>query len=189
MLAAGASRRMGGSTNKLLLEIEGEPMVRGAVRRAVAAGLDPVMVVTGCEAERVEGALVGLPCSFVRSPDPMGPMSASLHAGLRALDDAVLAAVIVLGDMVHVTPAMMGVLAAAVRRGEARLAVSRYGPELALAPPVGFGRELWPELLACTGDGCGRTVAAAHLDEAVTFDWPATALHDVDTRADYDALR
>jgi molybdenum cofactor cytidylyltransferase len=180
---------MGGPSSKLLLEIGGEPMVRRAARRAAEAGLDPVVVVTGYDAARVEAALEGLPCALVRSPDPTGPTSGSVHSALRALDDSVCAAVIVLGDMVHTTTTMVSALAAAVRGGGTRVAVSRYGPERVLAPPVGFGRELWPELLACTGDGCGRMVAAQHLDEAVTFDWPSTALHDVDTPADYDALR
>ena len=35
VLAAGASRRMG--RNKMLLELEGEPLVRRAARRALAA--------------------------------------------------------------------------------------------------------------------------------------------------------
>lgn len=39
VLAAGASRRMG--KDKLLLLLEGEPLVRRACRRALAAGLDP----------------------------------------------------------------------------------------------------------------------------------------------------
>src|SRR4051794_13364080 len=50
VLAAGASTRLG--RNKLFIELEGESLLRRAVRRVSDAGLDPVVVVLGHEAER-----------------------------------------------------------------------------------------------------------------------------------------
>lgn len=184
ILAAGASRRMG--RTKQLLPVEGEPMVRRAARRAIAAGLSPVVVVLGHDAERVRAALAGLTVSFATSPDPTGPTSASLHAGLRALDETVPATVVLLADMVHVTETMLRSLVERSRSRGAALEVSRYGE--VLAPPLLFPRARWPELLAWHGEGCGKAVVRAHLDEASVHDWPAAALLDVDTPADYDAL-
>jgi molybdenum cofactor cytidylyltransferase len=185
ILAAGASRRMG--RTKQLLPVEGEPMVRRAARRALDAGLSPVVVVLGHDAESVRAALDGLPVTFTTSPDPTGPTSASLHAGLRALGDEVGATMVLLADMVHVSEAMLRTLAEGARSGGAPLEVSRYGD--VHAPPLLFQRALWPELLAWHGEGCGKAVVRAHLAEAALHDWPATALHDVDTLADYDAIR
>ena len=54
VLAAGSSTRMG--QNKLLLALEGETLVRRAVRAAAGAGLDPVIVVLGHQAERLDEA-------------------------------------------------------------------------------------------------------------------------------------
>ena len=105
MLAAGESRRMG--TNKLLLRLAGEPLVRRACRRALAAGLHPLIVVLGHEPERVREALTGLDCRFVVNPAVGGPMSSSLHRGLEGLPTDVEAAVIMLADMVHVTEDMV----------------------------------------------------------------------------------
>jgi len=51
LLAAGRSTRMGGP-NKLLLEFDGEPMVRRALRTLQAVPLDPIMVVLGPAARR-----------------------------------------------------------------------------------------------------------------------------------------
>lgn len=188
VLAAGASRRMGKATNKLVLEVDGEPMIRRVVRRALAAGLDPVVVVLGHEPERVRKALHGLECTYAVNPDTKGPTSGSLHAGLRALDESIAAAVVMLGDMVLVTTDMMRALPRAVGGTDAPLAVSRYGTEGVTAPPMLFRRELWPELLAWTGDGPGKAVVSAHRDDAVWVDWPAHALRDVDTPADFQAL-
>lgn len=184
ILAAGASRRMG--SNKLLLPVDGEPMVRRAVRRALAAGLSPVVVVLGHESARVRAALDGLAVSFAESPDPTGPTSASLHAGLRALGPAPRAAVVLLADMVHVTEGMLRTLAESSSEGGAPLEVSRYGD--VHAPPLLFTRGLWPELLAWHGEGCGKAVVRAHLAEAHVHDWPEALLRDVDTPADYEAL-
>lgn len=188
VLAAGASRRMGPSTNKLLLEVDGEPMVRRAVRRAIDAGLGPVVVVLGHDPQRMRAALRGLACVFVENPDYAGPTSGSLHAALRAVDASVPAAIVMLADMVFVTTAMIRAVVDGWEASAAPLVLSRFGPDSVLAPPLLFRRELWPELLAWTGEGCGKAVAMAHLDEAVILDWPADALRDIDTPADYQAI-
>lgn len=183
VLAAGASRRMG--RNKLLLPVEGEPMVRRSVRRVGDAGCAPVVVVTGHDAEAVRTALAGLEVAFAASPDPTGPTSASLHAGLRTLPDSVDAALVMLADMVRVSTPMLRALVD--EASSAPLNVSRYGE--VYAPPLVFSRALWPELLAWHGEGCGKAVVRAHEAEARVHDWPEDALHDVDTPADYEALR
>jgi molybdenum cofactor cytidylyltransferase len=185
VLAAGASTRMG--RNKLLLPVEGEAMVHRTVRRVRDAGCDPIVVVTGHEAELVRAALAPLEVSFAASPDPTGPTSASLHAGLRALPDDVDAALVMLADMVHVTTPMLTALVRGLGEGAEPLGVSRYGD--VLAPPLVFRRALWPELLAWQGEGCGKAVVRAHQAEARMHEWPVAALQDVDTPEDYEAVR
>ena len=188
ILAAGASRRMGKTVNKLLLDVDDEPMVRRTARRALEAGLSSVVVVLGYESARVREALVGLDCQFAVNHDPSGPASASLHAGLRALGPGVPAAVVMLSDMVHVTSEMVRAVVDAADGTSAPLVVSRYGEDLVPAPPLLFRRALWPELCAWNGEGCGKAVVQAHRDEAVWLDWPADLLRDVDTPADYEDL-
>ena len=185
VLAAGASRRMGPGRNKMLLELEGEPLARRAARRALAAGLTPVVVVLGHEADRVRETLGGLACDCVVNPDFAGPTSGSLHAGLRRLG-AVDAAVVLLGDMVRVSEEMLARLAAVGRDDDAPLVVSRYGD--VTAPPLLFRDTLFPELLAWTGEGCGKTVVQRHRERATFLDWPADRLADVDTPDDFQRL-
>ncbi len=172
----------------MLLPVEGEPMVRRIVARALDAGLAPVLVVVGADSAAVREALLGLDCVFVESDDPSGPTSASLHAGIRELgpEARVDAALVLLADMVHVTSTMIRALVAAARKGQAPLEVSRYGD--VFAPPLLFRRTLWSELLEYRGDGCGKSVVLAHRDEAGIHEWPAADLQDVDTPADYEAL-
>ena len=181
ILAAGASSRMG--RNKMLLQLEGESLIRRAARRALAAGLSPVVVVIGHEPERIRAELKDLPVEFAVNSDYTGPTSGSLHQGLNTLGSDVGAAVVMLGDMVRVTLETLAMLVAAARGTEAPLVVSRYGD--VTAPPLLFRRALFPELLAWTGEGCGKTVVKAHSHEAMYVDRPVALLADVDTPEDY----
>ncbi len=183
ILAAGASRRMG--QNKMLLQLDGESLVRRAARRALGAGLSPVVVVVGHEADRLRAELKDLPVEFAVNSDYTGPTSGSLHQGLNALGSEVDAVVVMLGDMVRVTAETLAMLIAAARGTDAPLVVSRYGD--VTAPPLLFRRALFGELLAWTGEGCGKAVVQAHKHEAMYVDRPVTLLTDVDTPEDFAA--
>jgi molybdenum cofactor cytidylyltransferase len=183
ILAAGASRRMG--KNKMLLELDGESLIRRAAKRALAAGLSPLVVVVGHEADRLRAELKDLPLVFAVNPAYTGPTSGSLHQGLNALGSEVDAVVVMLGDMVRVTTETLAMLIAAARGTEAPLVVSRYGD--VTAPPLLFRRALFGELLAWTGEGCGKAVVQAHKHEAMYVDRPAALLVDVDTPEDFAA--
>jgi molybdenum cofactor cytidylyltransferase len=185
ILAAGASRRMG--RNKMLLPLDGEPLVRRAARRAKAAGCSPVIVVIGNEAEQVRAALDGVACTCVENPEFTGPTTSSLHIGLRQLPDDVTAVVVILADMVHVTDAMLRTMLETARTSEAPLVVSQYGE--AIAPPLLFRRPLFAELLEWHGEGAGKQVVQRHRAEAAIVDWPSAALVDVDTPEDWARLR
>ena len=125
-------------------------------------------------------------CEFVVNRLFTGPTSGSLHAGLDALDASVDATIVLLADMVRVSTPMLIALIASARVSDSPLCVSRYGD--VLAPPLLFRRALWPELLAWHGEGCGKAVVKAHLNEALMHDWPEDSLRDIDTPDDYQQL-
>src|ERR1700709_1073488 len=66
LLAAGTSSRMG--SNKMLFELEGESVLRRAARQALAAGLSPLVVVLGHEADKAKREIEGLPCQWTLNP-------------------------------------------------------------------------------------------------------------------------
>lgn len=98
LLAAGTSSRYG-DVNKLLEPVDGEPMVRRSTATLLEAGLDPVVVVLGHEAERVREALTGLDVTFVHNSEYAAGQATSVRAGVEALPEDVDAAVFALGDM------------------------------------------------------------------------------------------
>ena len=97
LLAAGRSSRMGGP-NKLLVNVDGEPMVRRALRTLQAVPLAPIIVVLGPAAGAVRQALGGLAgwqaCSAPESADHQ----VSVDAGLRALPADLDAILVMLSD-------------------------------------------------------------------------------------------
>lgn len=184
VLAAGSSSRMG--SNKLLIELAGEPIVRRSVRRALEAGLDPVIAVLGFEPERVSAALEGLAVTRVVAPDHATGMHASLHAGITQVPADCSGAVLVLADMPLVTAAMLAAVVARYRRGAEPLVISRYGGTL--APPTLYARALFPALLAVR-DGGGRSVVREHRSEAAVLEWPSALLADLDRAEDVERVR
>ncbi len=185
LLAAGAATRMG--QNKLLLEVEGEALVRRAARRALEAGLDPVIVVLGHEAERVRGALEGLACRAVVATAHARGMNASLAAGVAAVPAEAKAAVVLLADMPRVDAAMIRMVVVRHAETGAPVVASRYGE--VTAPPTLYARAVLPELTGGEGDGRGREVVRRHAGRAAFVPWPAAALLDVDLPEDLARVR
>ena len=184
VLAAGASTRLG--RNKLFLELEGESLLRRAVRRVSNAGLDPVVVVLGYEADRAREELAGLRCVPIVNADYVRGVNSSVRAGIMAVSPAT-AAVVVLADMPFVTTAMIATLVDRYRTSAAPLVISDYGG--VNAPPMLYNRSLFDELMSMQGEGCGKQVVKRHRDEALTVSWPPEGLTDLDLPEDYERVK
>jgi molybdenum cofactor cytidylyltransferase len=186
VLAAGTSTRMG--RNKLFMELEGETIVRRAVRRVSKAGVDPLFVVLGHEAELVKLALEGIRYQPVLNPEYERGVNTSLRAGIHAVSESgARAAVVVLADMPFVTTAMIQALVQKYRDSDAPLVISDY--EGVNAPPMLYDRSLFDELRASEGQGCGKRVVKRHRHEAESALWPVEALTDLDAPEDYERVK
>lgn len=101
VLAAGQSKRMG-PVNKLLMEIDGTPMVQRVVTAVREGGVDDICVVTGFERERIESCLRDQGLKFVFNGSYALGMGSSLAKGAQAIDDEGAAGILVcLGDLPH----------------------------------------------------------------------------------------
>jgi molybdenum cofactor cytidylyltransferase len=184
VLAAGTSSRMG--RNKLFLSLQGQSVLRRAVGTALAAGLDPVLVVLGHEAEKAQAELDGLRCTTVLNADYAKGINTSLRTGIAAVPDRARAALVMLADMPFVTEAMLETLLQRYQDSTSPLVVSTYaGID---APPMLYDRSLFAELRALEGEGCGKTVVKRHRTESLEVAWPATALKDLDVPSDVDEV-
>lgn len=83
ILAAGESTRFGQA--KQLLDWKGQPFVRAIARTALEAGLDPVLVMTGANAEKVEVVVRDLNVTIVKNDEWKSGQGSSIREGVRAL--------------------------------------------------------------------------------------------------------
>jgi molybdenum cofactor cytidylyltransferase len=180
VLAAGRSTRMGGA-NKLTAEIGGKPLVRAVTEQALGSRARPVIVVTGHQHDAVERALGGLPVKFVHNLDYERGLSTSLKAGIAAVPPDIDGAVICLGDMPHVSAALIDSLIEAFdpERG-ALIAVPTVGGKR--GNPVVWSRRFFPDLSELEGDVGARHLIGTYADGVVEV--PVTgvgAVLDIDT--------
>ncbi len=162
VLAAGQSRRMG-PENKLLLPLEGTPMVRTVVGEVLGARVSQVVVVTGHQAPAVGQALDGLAVRIVPNQAFDKGMSTSLRCGLEALPAGVDGAVICLGDMPYVAADHIDRLIAAYEEaGERSIHVASFAGRR--GNPVLWDSWFFDELKRLEGDKGGRLLLRQYAD-------------------------
>jgi molybdenum cofactor cytidylyltransferase len=147
--------------NKLLVDLEGKPLVRHVAEAAGGSAASPIVVVTGNGRENVETVLAGLPISFVDNPDFSKGLSTSLKRGLNTLPEDCDAAIILLGDMPKVGSGLIDKLIAAFNPAEDRAicVATRRGKR---GNPVLWARRFFPEMLAIEGDVGAKQIMGAY---------------------------
>jgi molybdenum cofactor cytidylyltransferase len=185
VLAAGLATRMG--RQKVLLPLDGAPMVLRVVDAALASRAAETVVVVGHEAARVGEVLADRPATVVVNDRFAEGMSTSLQAGLAAVDPSSAAVLIVLGDQPFVTAALLDSL---IERFAAtgRLIV-RPALDGRPANPVLLSAALFPEIRAQHGDIGGREVVERHQGDIslVPVDDPRLVA-DIDSPDDYASV-
>lgn len=179
VLAAGMSRRMG--QNKLTVPLEGKPMVRHTVEAALAAKLDPVIVVTGHDAGAVRRALAGLPVRFIYNDAFASGLSSSLRSGIAAVPPTSDGAMVLLGDMPAVSPELINRLAAAFAPAESRAicVATAHGKR---GHPVVWARRFFSDIAQLEGDAGARGLMARHVAQLCEVEaGDGSPLADIDT--------
>jgi molybdenum cofactor cytidylyltransferase len=180
VLAAGRSSRMG-ALNKLLVGVNGKPMLRHVLDAVLAAGIAPAIVVTGHEHERIAAALQGLSVTLVHNADYARGLSTSLKTGLAAVPDSADAALICLGDMPCVTAGDIRKLIGAFVPHDSRTIVvpTRKGKR---GNPVLWARQFFAEMQGVTGDVGARHLIDAHPESVAEIEMAGDGvLTDIDT--------
>jgi molybdenum cofactor cytidylyltransferase len=194
VLAAGASSRFraagGGESSKLVAQLAGRPLVRHAAEAALASRARPIVVVTGHDRDAVEAALDGLGLQFAHNPGYSEGLASSLRTGIAALPASVSGALVLLGDMPAVTPALIDSLIEAfgARPDALAAAPSARGQR---GNPALLSRALFPAVAELSGDeGARKLLSNAGPRQLITLEAAGVgATLDVDTPDSLAAAR
>jgi len=164
LLAGGPSTRLG--QPKQLVQVGGECLVRRSARLLLSLRPAPLIVVTGCEASRVEAELDGLPLEVVYNRDWAQGMGASINAGARTLPLGPQGVLVAVCDQWRVESADLACLADHWFSDISRICVAVWKEEEALVsgPPVIFPRKLIPELKSMQANRGARQLIDRHVD-------------------------
>ncbi|MEZ5222500.1 MAG: NTP transferase domain-containing protein [Ilumatobacteraceae bacterium] len=187
VLAAGAGSRFRGDRHKLLVDIDGEPLVVRAVAHALEAGVGDVVVVSGATDVPIDpsDARWAGRVSVMANERWAEGQASSLRAGVAVADAVGADAVVVgLGDQPGVTSAAWRAVATAPADQPVVVASydGRRGPH-----PVRLHRSVWP-MLSDTGDDGARTLMRDHPTLVHEVPCPGTAA-DIDTLEDVQRWR
>jgi len=183
VLAAGLARRMG--RQKLLLQLQGKPVVRWAVER-ILPHVEDVVVVTGADDAAIRQALSDLQVRFAVNPRPQDGQGTSIAVGVTALKPWTRAAMIALGDQPRIPEAVVrSLLEAFQTSGKAIVAPVYRGVQ---GTPVLFSSEIFAELRALGGDSGARAVVLARPERVERVAIDLAMPPDVDTPEDYAKL-
>lgn len=183
VLAAGGSKRMGQA--KQLLQWRGKPLVRHTAEIAIAAGLNPVIVVAGAEIEEISAALAGIPAEIVCNQSWRSGVASSIKAAVKELGSHSGAAVFLLADMPEVPVELIQAEVSIFQTEAVKTVVPRINGNR--SNPVLFDRSTFPDLSRLQGDTGGRALFDRY--PLRWLDWTMNhEFTDVDTLEDYTKL-
>ena len=185
LLAAGRSRRMG-RNNKLLLDVDGVPLVRKSAINILNSNVADMTVVTGFDEDKIVDALSDLNVNFVKNVNFREGLSSSLKAALANITPSPSAVSVCLADMPKIQPEYINRL------------IENFDPlmncEICIPTnngkrgnPVLIGSRFFPHIFETSGDYGAKHVMKQHPDKIVEVEIGTSDIHfDIDTQDEYD---
>jgi len=183
ILAAGGSTRFGSA--KQLLDWKGRPFVHAVAMTALEAGLSPVIVVVGANAEQIETVVQDLNVKIVRNENWKTGQASSIREGVRELADSAGACIFLLVDQPQVNTSILRALVEKHAEGLYPVVAPMVLDQR--ANPVLFDQETFSDLMKLEGDVGGRAILHKHRMEYLPWH-DNRLLLDVDTPKQYQRL-
>jgi molybdenum cofactor cytidylyltransferase len=189
LLAAGESTRFG--EPKQLLTLSGRFLIEWALAAALGSNLDHVVLVLGCEHERIRrclGSSTAHPkCEILVNPDYSSGQSTSLQAGLLRIRHDFPSTMFLLGDQPLVDAALINLLLQRYAVSEKPICVPTHRGTR--GNPTLFASRFYPEILKLAGDKGARDIIAAHPDQVLAVKIPDPRVFlDIDRREDIEKI-
>lgn len=190
ILAAGMSKRMG--TPKLLLPLNGAPIIYHSIALALQEKLYPIVIIAGQYIEEIRNVMKDCPeITFLYNPDYQSGIASSLKLGIGALCNQVDAAMIFLGDQPFVHEQVIRSIRTEYEKDKDK-GISIVRPRYAgqQGHPILFDSDLFGHFATIEGDEGGRSIISSHKDYLKLIDFSEHLWGmDIDTPDDYEKIR
>lgn len=183
LLAAGPSSRMGQS--KQLLDIRGTPLIQHSTNVALASGAEHVIVVLGANEQPHRAVIKDLPVSIILNHYWKGGMGSSIKTGMNALMKKypeTNAVILMVCDQPAVSADHLRALIQNYSSTKSPIVGSAYAGTVGV--PALFGRPFYSNILMLRDDQGAKKIMQQFPSKVKSIDFPE-ALHDLDTREDY----
>lgn len=184
ILAAGRSARLG--TAKQLLPFQGKTLLQHVVDEATAAGVVPVIVVTGARSEAVSSSIDPHQADIIFNENWEEGKGSGVVAGVQKIMTAypeVQDIILAVCDQPFVTATLFTRLQEQRRATGKRIIASAYAGTM--GTPVLFAREYFGQLLGLKKDEGAKRIIDLHRGDVATVDFPRGEV-DIDTMEDYN---
>ncbi len=171
-----------------MLSYQGKSFLEHTIDEANNAGTDPVIVVLGSQADRMDKILDQKKIRVVENKEWKEGMASSIRFGVESLLHIAPSAdgvIIMVCDQPYVSATLLRLLITTQNRTGNPVVASLY--ENAIGPPCLFHKSIFPELLELKGDAGARKILQKHTNEMATVLFQEGNI-DIDTNDEYNKL-
>ena len=188
ILAGGQSKRMG-TKNKLLVPINGKPMIALTVETIIASKASSVAAVTGFEHQKIQEAIKNSNIEFIHNKNFQNGISSSVVTAIKSAPEDCSAILIGLGDMPKITVSHINKLIDAYNPLEGRaICVPTWKGKR--GNPVLWARRFFPEMLQLKGDFGAKELMGKYAELVVEVEMNDNGIIiDIDTPEALEAFR
>ena len=185
ILAAGQSKRL--TKNKLLTEIDNQPLVLNAVRAALKSDASPIFVVTGYQAEELEAELENYDVNLVYNPNYFTGVKTSINLGLKSVPDFCEGALLIPADMPALTPEFLKKMISKFKKDQENqlIIADKNGVK---SNPIIWSKALYAKADLVPENADVRVVFMEHSDYTTMVKANADELLDVNFQNDLDEV-
>jgi molybdenum cofactor cytidylyltransferase len=186
ILAAGSSSRLGNT--KQLLPFKGKTLLKHTIEAAVEAGAQPVVVVTGANADEISKEIKNEKVEIVFNKNWEQGMASGIVIGLKSaitLNNELEKVIITVCDQPFVSSSLFQQLIQEQTKNKKHIVASAYADTI--GTPALFTAKYFPALMGLTGDQGAKGLLKKYSEDLATVDFPDGYI-DIDTQEDYENL-
>jgi molybdenum cofactor cytidylyltransferase len=186
ILAAGSSSRLG--STKQLLHFKGKTLLKHTVEEAAEAGAQPVVVVTGANADEVSKEIQNEKVEIVFNKNWEQGMASGIVIGLKnaiRLSKELENIIITVCDQPFVSSSLFQQLFQRQNKSAKHIVASAYADTV--GTPALFTIKYFDALMGLTGDQGAKGLLKKYSEDLATVDFPDGYI-DIDTQEDYEKL-